>query len=178
MLFSNTSSANMAEQHLSFLFHKGPMPKHDIREWIDIFQARRALKALAAQVGFTHPECNELAIVASELGSNIIKYGVRGSLEMEPIENAEGSGVSVVARDFGPPFHDLAMALEDGCDDRGPIDPMQMLKRRGIGGGLGAVIRLTHSFHVHSLVDGKEIRVARYKKRLADKHRLMKSRKK
>src|SRR6266540_702832 len=61
-----------------------------------------------------------LAIVASELGSNIIKYGVRGSLEMEPIENAEGSGVSVVARDFGPPFHDLAMALEDGCDDRGP----------------------------------------------------------
>src|SRR6266511_261988 len=112
-----------------------------------------------------------LAIVASELGSNIIKYGVRGSLEMEPIENAEGSGVSVVARDFGPPFHDLAMALEDGCDDRGPIDPMQMLKRRGIGGGLGAVIRLTHSFHVHSLVDGKEIRVARYKKRLADKHR-------
>jgi len=172
------SSATMLERQPICRFPKESMPRHDIREWIDIFQARRALKVLAAHVGFTHPECNELAIVASELGSNIIKYGVRGSLAMDAIDNANGVGVSVVARDFGPPFYDLAMALEDGCDDRGPIDPMQMLKRRGIGGGLGAVIRLTHTFHVHPLADGKEIRVERYKKRLANRHGLQTSRKK
>ena len=71
----------------------------------------------------------------------------------------------MVARDFGRPFHDLKMALRDGYDDRGPIDPMHMLRRGGIGGGLGAVIRLSHSFRVDTLPDGKEIEVVRYLKR-------------
>ena len=67
-----------------------------------------------------------------------------------------------MARDYGPPFHDLATALQDGCDDRGPLDPMQMLSRKGIGGGLGAVLRLTHAFSVQPLPDGKEIKTERY----------------
>ena len=86
--------------------------------------------------------------MASELGSNIIKYGRHGSLTFSGLEaeDARGRGISVVARDYGPPFHDLAIALQDGCDDRGPLDPMQLFNRKGIGGGLGAVFRLTHSF--------------------------------
>jgi hypothetical protein len=61
----------------------------------------------------------------------------------------------------------LATALQDGCDDRGPIDPMQLLTRQGIGGGLGAVLRLTHHFKVEPLADGKEIIVERYLRRAA-----------
>jgi anti-sigma regulatory factor (Ser/Thr protein kinase) len=120
------------------------------------------VKLLAGTLGFASLACNELAIVTSELASNILKYGVRGSVAADPLDDPGASGILIVARDFGPPFRDLAMALQDGCDDRGPIDPIRMLHRRGIGGGLGAIVRLTHSFRVNPLDDGKAIEVRRY----------------
>lgn len=140
------------------------MPQYEIRVWVDVLAARSALKKLAGELGFPSRETTELAIVASELGSNIIKYGRHGRLTFRALEagHAKASGVAVVARDYGPQFHDLATAMLDGCDDRGPIDPMQLLTRQGIGGGLGAVLRLTHSFAVHPLADGKEIVVERF----------------
>ena len=143
------------------------MPEFEIRVWVDVIAARGAVRAFAAQVGFQPREATELAIVASELGSNIVKYGRHGWLTCSALDSRDvrGRGIAVVARDFGPPFHDLATALQDGCDDRGPLDPMQMLNRKGIGGGLGAVLRLTHSFAVHPLSDGKEIVVTRHIKR-------------
>jgi anti-sigma regulatory factor (Ser/Thr protein kinase) len=142
------------------------MPEHEVRIWVDVLAARRALKTLAGELGFQPRETTELAIVASELGSNILKYGRHGHLSFEPLQqvDARGKGVRVVARDYGPPFHDLAIALQDGCDDRGPIDPVQLLHRKGIGAGMGAVLRLTHSFAVEPLADGKRIVVERYLK--------------
>jgi anti-sigma regulatory factor (Ser/Thr protein kinase) len=142
------------------------MQHHQIREWIDVLTARRAAKLLAREIGFAARETSELAIVASELGSNILKYGLHGSISLRAIPAVQDAqpGIALVARDFGPQFHDLALAVQDGCDDRGPLDPMLMLKRQGIGGGLGAVLRLTHSFKVNPLVVGKEILVERYLK--------------
>ncbi|HEU4582623.1 MAG TPA: hypothetical protein VFS67_30410 [Polyangiaceae bacterium] len=142
------------------------MVNYEIRSWVDVLAARRAIRMLADEIGFLPREATELAIVASELGSNILKYGRYGSLVSKLVERTrEGKGIALSARDFGPQFHDLAMALKDGHDDRGPLDPMQLLGRKGIGGGLGAVLRLTHNFAVHPLADGKEIIVERYLKR-------------
>jgi anti-sigma regulatory factor (Ser/Thr protein kinase) len=140
------------------------MPEYEVRVWIDVLAARRALKMLAGELGFQPRETTELAIVASELGSNILKYGRHGQLTFEPLRQAVARcmGILVVARDYGPPFHDLATAMQDGCDDRGPIDPMQLFNRKGIGGGLGAVLRMTHSFAVQPLGDGKRIVVERF----------------
>ena len=142
------------------------MHEYEIRVWVDVLAARRELKSLAEKLGFPSREATELAIVASELGSNILKYGRHGRLTYCPLQSSAGErGVSVVARDYGPQFHDLATALQDGCDDRGPLDPMQLLNRKGIGGGLGAVLRMTHSFAVDPLPDGKEITVQRFLRR-------------
>jgi len=142
------------------------MPEHEVRIWIDVLAARTALKTLAGELGFQPRETTELAIVASELGSNILKYGRYGHLTFQALQQAGApcKGILVVARDYGPPFHDLAIALQDGCDDRGPIDPIQLLHRKGIGGGLGAVLRMTHSFAVQPLADGKQIVVERFLK--------------
>jgi anti-sigma regulatory factor (Ser/Thr protein kinase) len=137
------------------------MREHRIRERSDIYGVRSSIKALASELGFSRRACDELQIVVSELGSNIIKYGVHGRIRMEALEGKE-EGLVIVARDYGRPFHDLAMALRDGCDDRGPIDPMMMLRRGGIGGGLGAILRLSHTFKVDTLPDGKSIEVVRY----------------
>lgn len=132
-----------------------------IRERSDIYGARQLIRSIGAEVGFARRPCDELAIVVSELGSNILKYGVRGSMRIQAASGGR-AGVMIVARDFGPPFHDLEMAMRDGYDDRGPIDPMLLLKRGGFGGGLGAVLRFSHSFRVDPLPDGKAIEVVRY----------------
>lgn len=143
---------------------------YEIRVWVDVLTARRAVRNLASELDFPHREATELAIVASELGSNILKYGRHGTIVSKPIEGraagGKGRGIVIVARDYGPQFHDLETALRDGCDDRGPIDPLRLMSRQGIGGGLGAVLRFTHSFKVQPLDDGKEIIVERYVRRV------------
>ena len=142
------------------------MTAHTIRQYLDVYGPRRAVEMLGSELGFRRKDCQELAIVISELCSNIIKYGIRGSVEIEPFSDAEnGLGISIVARDVGPPFRDFGIALQDGCDDSGPIDPATLLKRGGLGIGLGAVVRLMDTLELCQAKDGKEIRAVRYLKR-------------
>jgi anti-sigma regulatory factor (Ser/Thr protein kinase) len=138
----------------------------EIREEIDVFSARRAARELSEELGFDKIEREEIAIVASELASNIVKYGVHGVIELDEARDPVlGRGIILRARDYGPPFHDMQMALQDGCDDRGPLDPATLFRRKGIGGGLGAVIRFTDSFACQPEEQGKSVIVIRYRKR-------------
>ncbi len=139
------------------------MHSYEVREAIDLYAPRRGVCEFGGRLGFNRGDCQELAIVVSELTSNILKYGVRGSIVVDGMLDARyGAGIVVVARDQGPPFHDLQLALRDGYDDRGPIDPATLLKRGGLGTGLGAVVRLTDAFELQVLPQGKAIQVVRY----------------
>jgi serine/threonine-protein kinase RsbT len=134
-----------------------------VREHVDAYAARRAVRTLGKQLGFSRTGSQELEIVVSELCSNIVKYGVRGSLQLSRCADATGrAGLEIVAHDVGPPFHDLELALQDGYDDRGPIDPGTLLTRRGLGTGLGAVLRLSDSLEVLPEPGGKRIVVRRF----------------
>lgn len=139
-----------------------PSPLHfAIKHPADLYEPRRAVRDLAQSTGFTSHDGQELAIVISELVSNILKYGVRGSIELALLASTK-PGIHIVARDEGPPFHDLELALKDGFNDRGPIDPASLLKRGGLGTGLGAIVRMSDSFRVDHLPQGKMIHVVRY----------------
>jgi anti-sigma regulatory factor (Ser/Thr protein kinase) len=134
-----------------------------IVEEVDVFHARRAGVAVAGLAGFAPREQQELVIVVSELATNILKYGVRGEIRVELVDDEWlGPGVEITARDEGPPIIDLASALRDGCSALGPIDPAAMSRRKGIGAGLGAVLRFSHSFEYRPERCGKRIRVARF----------------
>jgi anti-sigma regulatory factor (Ser/Thr protein kinase) len=140
------------------------MPRHDVRDFVDVLHVQAMTKRFAATLGFSGRECSELAIVASELSSNILKYGPPGSLELVVIDDAGGSGLGLIAHDVGPPFRSLELALQDGWDDTGPIDPILIFRRKGMGGGLGAVSRLTHRVSVEPEPGGKRILAVRYVK--------------
>lgn len=142
------------------------MAPYEVRELLDVVGPRQAVVTAGARLGFSRSACHELAIVVSELASNIVKYGVRGTIELLPVVDTEhGVGLMVVASDEGPPFFDLEMALQDGFSDRGPIDPGTLLKRGGIGAGLGAVVRLTDMFAVEPKGVGKILRATRFLRR-------------
>ncbi len=140
------------------------MPLISVNDPIDVLHAQGCVKRFAAEIGFDRYACQELAIVASELASNILKYGDRGQILAQAIMTEQGPCLELVATDCGPHFYDLAAAMNDGWDQDGPIDPGVLLKRRGIGGGLGAILRFTHSFVVEDFPRGKQIITRRYLK--------------
>jgi anti-sigma regulatory factor (Ser/Thr protein kinase) len=133
---------------------------------VHVFVARNAVRARAEAMGFGRIQCDELVIVASELASNILKYGIRGGIAVTAVEDpVDGPGLRIEARDEGPAFRDLATALKDGCGDAGPLDPAAMSRRKGLGAGLGAVVRFTDSFECQQEKGGKRIVVVRYVRR-------------
>jgi anti-sigma regulatory factor (Ser/Thr protein kinase) len=127
-----------------------------------VLEAQRRARLKAYAMGFGRRACHELAIVASELASNIVKYAGSGSLEFVEVSDGEGRCIAIVATDNGPPFRSFDSALADGHDDKGPIDPDALLRRGGLGAGLGAVVRLTHSFRVEQSEKTKRLVAKRY----------------
>ncbi|APR76457.1 Hypothetical protein A7982_01804 [Minicystis rosea] len=110
----------------------------------DPFPVQHEARALASRFGFARRDATEIAIAASELASNVLKYGVRGMVVIEAVHHpTRGLGVRLTAFDEGPPFVAFEDALRDGCDARGPLDPAAFAGRRGFGTGLGTVQRFT-----------------------------------
>jgi anti-sigma regulatory factor (Ser/Thr protein kinase) len=129
----------------------------------DVVLSARLTRQFAAACGFPSRASTELGIVAAELSSNVLKYGVRGHLVLDEITHERrGSGLSVAAVDEGPPFHDFEGALRDGFDEHGPIDPAKLVGRGGIGAGLGAARRLTHEIGWEPLAQGKRVWTIRF----------------
>ena len=117
-------------------------------------QARR----LARSMGLAPKRAGELAIVVSELASNIVKHGIRGEIVIAHDSQTKPAGeIRVDARDIGPPIRDLQLAMTDGYDDRGPIDPALFLRRGGLGTGLGAVARLADRVEYREEEGGKVV---------------------
>lgn len=124
----------------------------------DVVVAGSQARRMARELGFGARRAAEIAIVVAELASNIVKHGVGGDLTLSFDAGAPPDGeLSVTARDAGPPIHDFQQALRDGHDDRGPIDPALLLRRGGLGTGLGAIARLADRLDYRPEEGGKSI---------------------
>ena len=137
-----------------------------ISESLHVFVVRKIAQRIASDLGFASVARAELAIVVSELATNILKYAGKGEIRLRPVETPGlGVGLEIVAEDRGPPIRNLEMALRDGHGDHGPILPERQIGRGGIGAGLGAVIRLTDTFEYRPEADRKSFCAIRYLRR-------------
>jgi anti-sigma regulatory factor (Ser/Thr protein kinase) len=137
--------------------------RYEVRESVDTFAVRRAARNEALKLGFPLRVAEELVLVVSELATNILKYGRHGFITIDALsDDQRGPGIQFEARDFGPPFHDFSLALLDRHDDRGPILPEARSISKGLGVGLGTVVRLTDRVEHEPLADGKIVRALRF----------------
>lgn len=127
-----------------------------------VLGARSLVRKVGAEIGFEREVIEELVLVVSELASNIVKYGRRGSISTSAFVSEVGTrGIEIVARDETPPF-DLTGSLRDGYDAKGKLDPAAVYGRHGIGAGLGAVARLSDRVELVPHETGKSIVVRRF----------------
>ena len=97
--------------------------------------ARRAAEGLAADLGFDERRAGEVAIVVTELATNLVRHGNGGEIVL----HAKAPTVDVIAWDRGPGMRDPGLALEDGYSTGG-----------GPGNGLGAISRLSATMDVYT----------------------------
>lgn len=123
--------------------------------------ARRTAQKLAERIGFDATDAGRVALVVTELASNVLKHAGRGELHLRTLDRGDFSGIEVLAIDRGQGL-DLHACLADGFSTRGT---------QGIG--LGAVSRQTQVFDVYSDPRGTVI-LARFFQRsdTAKDHRL------
>ena len=103
-----------------------------------IGHARRTAQKLAEHNGFDAVDAGRVALVATELASNILKHAASGELHLRVLPRAAGAGIEMLAIDRAKGF-DLEACMADGFSTGGT---------QGIG--LGAVSRQTEVFDVHA----------------------------
>ena len=106
-----------------------------IEDVSQIGHARRTAQKLAEQLGFDEADAGRVALVATELASNILKHADHGALHLRATGNG---GVELLSVDRGQGF-ELSHCLVDGFSTGGT---------QGIG--LGAISRLAQVFDVHA----------------------------
>lgn len=102
--------------------------------------ARRTAQKLAEDLAFNAIDAGRVALVVTELASNILKHARSGELHLRTVVTADSAvqGLEVVAVDRGPGFN-LQTGMEDGFSTRGT---------QGIG--LGSIQRQADVFDVHT----------------------------
>lgn len=110
--------------------------------------ARGLATDLAAAQGLGEDAAARLALVVSELGSNLLHHTPEGgSLLLRPLavgRDGDTPGVECVALDHGPGIADVGRAIA------GPSHPPGTVASGGLGYGLGAVRRLADLFDIHT----------------------------
>ncbi len=102
--------------------------------------ARAGAARLAARFGFDETRAGQLAILASEVASNLSKHARDGRLLLRALRHGRRAGVELLAIDRGPGMADFPAAMADGTSTAGTL-----------GIGLGAIARIASHYDVYSL---------------------------
>ena len=108
-----------------------------------VAEPRRASGTLAGRLGFSEERAGRLALVVTELATNLAKHATRGELLLRAVRadgaDTEPEGVEVLAIDAGPGMADPSLSMVDGHSTAGSL-----------GHGLGAILRQSDYFELHT----------------------------
>ena len=137
----------------------------DMNEVSQVGEARRASVLMAGRLDFDEEACGRLALVVTELGTNLVRHADNGRLLVAVRAGGDGhrNRMEVLSLDGGPGMADLGHSLRDGVTTS--TTP---------GTGLGAVRRLSDDFAAFSSVPGGTVVLARIaRRRVAARGRLV-----
>lgn len=112
----------------------------DILHRTHVHAAAQTARSMAAAVGLGEEECEEIALVVTELATNLLTHASGGSLTLTSLEaNDCPPGIQLETRDAGPGIIDVNQAMTDGFSTAG-----------GLGYGLGTINRIMDEFDLKS----------------------------
>jgi serine/threonine-protein kinase RsbT len=118
----------------------------------DVVAARRRVREVAAQLGFSLVDQTKVVTAASELARNTLIHGHGGAMELATL-NGPRVGLRLTFEDKGPGIPDIQLALRNG-----------FTTGSGLGLGLGGAKRLVNEFEVISKAgEGTKIIATRWK---------------
>jgi anti-sigma regulatory factor (Ser/Thr protein kinase) len=110
-----------------------------VQDQSQVSETRRRATETAARQGFGDADSGRVALVATELATNVLKHGKGGEVLIGAYGEGLDSGIELIALDKGPGISNLAASLADGYSTAGTA-----------GKGLGAVTRQSHFVDVAS----------------------------
>ena len=111
----------------------------EVRDGSQVGEARRLALNLAVREKFDETEAGRLALIVTELATNLVKHAGSGTIVVDRYDDVDGTGVEVLSLDKGPGMADVQQCLRDGYSTAGSR-----------GEGLGAIARLSGRFGVFS----------------------------
>ena len=114
-----------------------------------IGEARRHAALLCAELGWGETETGRLALILTELGTNLVRHATNGRMLIAA--RTPRDDIEVICIDDGPGIADLGRAMTDGVSTGGGSP----------GTGLGAIRRTATSFDMHSTVPHGTVSIAR-----------------
>lgn len=109
-----------------------------VEEPSDISECKRLLKNLKGHPSFKDSLLNNAQLIIAELGSNLVKYAVRGEIQL--YFNSEAEQIEILSLDSGPGMEDIYALIPDGVSTGGTL-----------GHGLGAIDRLSKEVDYFSI---------------------------
>ena len=103
-------------------------------------EARRTATQLAEGLGFDATGAGNVALVVTEIGTNILKHAGGGEILVHAVRRGDTRGLEIIGIDRGKGIVDLERSFQDGYSTAGSP-----------GTGLGAIRRLSAGFEMCSV---------------------------
>jgi anti-sigma regulatory factor (Ser/Thr protein kinase) len=121
--------------------------------------AKKEVHRLAVQAGLEQKRIDQIDILVSELGTNLVKHTPGGELLAGIADDRHGKMLELISIDSGPGIADPERMMQDGVSTTGTL-----------GQGLGAIRRLSDHCDIYSQKDWGTIMVCRiYREDQADR---------
>jgi anti-sigma regulatory factor (Ser/Thr protein kinase) len=110
-----------------------------VQDQSQVSETRRRATDMAGRQGFGDTDTGRVALVATELATNILKHGNGGEILVGAYGEGADTGIELIALDKGAGMSNLTASLTDGHSTAGTA-----------GKGLGAVVRQSHFVDIAS----------------------------